>query len=93
MLISDIAPGHALDEAERRPPDARQPQHAPTMSFRLQGQTKIMEETTANLMMAIGLAMIFVYMVLAAQFESFLQPIVIMLVLPLRCHSRCSRCG
>ena len=53
------------------------------MSFRLQGQTKIMDETTANLMMAIGLAMIFVYMVLASQFESFLQPIVIMLVLPI----------
>ena len=33
--------------------------------------------------MAIGLAMIFVYMVLASQFESFVQPIVIMLVLPI----------
>ena len=55
----------------------------PTMSFRLQGQSKILDETTANLIMAIGLAMIFVYMVLAAQFESFLQPIVIMLVLPI----------
>ena len=55
----------------------------PTMSFRLQGQSKILDETTANLIMAIGLAMIFVYMVLAAQFESFLQPIVIMLVMPI----------
>ena len=55
----------------------------PDMSFRLNGQTKILDETTTNLIMAIGLAMIFVYMVLAAQFESFVQPIVIMLVLPL----------
>ena len=53
------------------------------MSFRLQGQSKILDETTANLIMAISLAMIFVYMVLASQFESFLQPIVIMLVLPI----------
>ncbi len=84
MLIADIAPGHALDEASN---DVRRMLASlnmpPTMSFRLQGQTKIMEETTANLMMAIGLAMIFVYMVLAAQFESFLQPVVIMLVLPI----------
>ena len=55
----------------------------PDMSFRLQGQSKILDETTTNLIMAIGLAMIFVYMVLAAQFESFIQPIVIMLVLPI----------
>ena len=55
----------------------------PTMSFRLQGQSKILDETTANMIMAISLAMIFVYMVLASQFESFLQPIVIMLVLPI----------
>jgi hypothetical protein len=53
------------------------------MSFRLQGQSKILDETTANLILAISLAMIFVYMVLASQFESFLQPIVIMLVLPI----------
>jgi len=54
-----------------------------TMSFKLQGQSKILDETTANMIMAISLAMIFVYMVLASQFESFLQPVVIMLVLPI----------
>jgi HAE1 family hydrophobic/amphiphilic exporter-1 len=83
-LYADIAAGHALDEgaAEVRrmiaslnlPPD---------MSVKMSGQTKILDETTQNLIMAIGLAMIFVYMVLAAQFESFIQPVVIMLVLPL----------
>jgi HAE1 family hydrophobic/amphiphilic exporter-1 len=83
-FISDVAPGHALDEASS---DVRKMlaglNMPPTMSFRLQGQSKILDETTANLILAISLAMIFVYMVLASQFESFLQPIVIMLVLPI----------
>src|SRR4051812_8012694 len=84
QLNADVAPGHALDEASN---DVRRMlaglNMPPTMSFRLQGQSKILDETTANMIMAIGLAMIFVYMVLASQFESFLQPIVIMLVLPI----------
>jgi len=84
MFIADVAPGHALDEASN---DVRNMlaglNMPPTMSYRLQGQSKILDETTANLIMAISLAMIFVYMVLASQFESFLQPIVIMLVLPI----------
>ena len=49
----------------------------------MQGQTRNLDETTDNLMMAIALASIFVYMVLAAQFESFVQPLIIMAVLPL----------
>ena len=84
QLNADVAPGHALDEASndirKMIADLNMP---PTMSFRLQGQSKILDETTTNLIMAIALAMIFVYMVLAAQFESFVQPIVIMLVLPM----------
>jgi HAE1 family hydrophobic/amphiphilic exporter-1 len=83
-LVSDIAPGHALDEASadvrRLFGDLNLP---PDMSYALSGQTKILDETTRNLIMAITLAMIFVYMVLAAQFESFVQPVVIMLALPL----------
>jgi hydrophobic/amphiphilic exporter-1 (mainly G- bacteria), HAE1 family len=83
QLTADIAPGHALDEASN---DVRRLfaglNMPPEMTFRLQGQSKILDETTANMIMAIGLAMIFVYMVLASQFESFVQPIVIMLALP-----------
>ncbi|HZR24766.1 MAG TPA: efflux RND transporter permease subunit [Vicinamibacterales bacterium] len=84
QLNASVAPGHALDEASndirRIMADIGLP---PTMSYRLQGQSKILDETTTNLILAIALAMIFVYMVLAAQFESFIQPIVIMLVLPI----------
>ena len=50
---------------ERRPEMLAGLNMPPTMSFKLQGQSKILDETTANLIMAIGLAMIFVYMVLA----------------------------
>jgi hydrophobic/amphiphilic exporter-1 (mainly G- bacteria), HAE1 family len=84
MLNASVAAGHALDEASNDIRRVMASLNLPsTMSFRLQGQSKILDETTTNLVLAIGLAMIFVYMVLAAQFESFLQPIVIMLVLPI----------
>jgi HAE1 family hydrophobic/amphiphilic exporter-1 len=81
---ADVAPGHALDEASNDVrtliSDVRMP---PGYGARMQGQTRNLDETTDNLIMAIALASIFVYMVLAAQFESFIQPIVIMVVLPL----------
>jgi HAE1 family hydrophobic/amphiphilic exporter-1 len=84
MLTADIAPGHALDGASNDVRKMLAGLNLPTtMSWKLQGQAKILDETTANLILAIGLAMIFVYMVLASQFESFLQPVVIMLVLPI----------
>jgi HAE1 family hydrophobic/amphiphilic exporter-1 len=44
---------------------------------------KVLEETTANMLLAIGLATIFMYMVLAAQFESLVHPFIILLTLPL----------
>jgi HAE1 family hydrophobic/amphiphilic exporter-1 len=47
------------------------------------GQVKILEETTANMILAMALASIFMYMVLAAQFESLVHPFIILLTLPL----------
>jgi hydrophobe/amphiphile efflux-1 (HAE1) family protein len=81
---ADTAPGHALDEASSDVRKLIADLHMPPgYGARLQGQTRNLEETTANLVMAIALASVFVYMVLAAQFESFVQPIIIMAVLPL----------
>jgi HAE1 family hydrophobic/amphiphilic exporter-1 len=82
-LQADLAAGHALDEASGDVRRLIQEMHLPPgYSGRLAGQTQILDETTANLLMALALASIFVYIVLAAQFESFVQPVVIMLVLP-----------
>ena len=80
----DVAPGHALDEASADVRALIASLHMPPgYGARLQGQTQNLDETTTNLIMAIALASVFVYMVLAAQFESFVQPIIIMTVLPL----------
>jgi HAE1 family hydrophobic/amphiphilic exporter-1 len=51
--------------------------------YRFLGSVKQLDETTRNLIIAFLLASIFMYMVLAAQFDSFLHPLTIMLSLPL----------
>ncbi|MGE5813710.1 MAG: efflux RND transporter permease subunit [Acidobacteriota bacterium] len=84
MFMADMKPGYALDQASNEVRAAVKQLNLPAgYGARYGGQTKILDETTTNLILAIGLASIFMYMVLAAQFESFLQPIVIMLALPL----------
>ncbi|HEY3120544.1 MAG TPA: efflux RND transporter permease subunit [Vicinamibacteria bacterium] len=55
----------------------------PGYGYRFLGSVKVLDETTRNLIIAFLLASIFMYMVLAAQFDSFLHPLTIMLSLPL----------
>lgn len=78
------APDFPLDQAARVVGDEiKKVGMPPDYSFRFLGTVKILEETTTNLIIAFLLASIFMYMVLAAQFESFLHPFTIMLSLPL----------
>ena len=49
----------------------------------LGGQSKDLKETVGYFMETLFLAIVFIYLVLASQFESFLQPLAIMLSLPL----------
>jgi len=55
----------------------------PGFSFDVGGDTKEQGDASAALLGAMGLAMAFIYIVLASQFGSFLQPIAIMASLPL----------
>ena len=55
----------------------------PGFSFDVGGQTQQQNEAFAGMLGAMALAVIFIYIVLASQFGSFLQPIAIMASLPL----------
>jgi HAE1 family hydrophobic/amphiphilic exporter-1 len=54
----------------------------PDMSFRTVGMSDAMEDSFKNIVFALILAVIMVYMILAAQFESFVHPFTIMFSLP-----------
>jgi HAE1 family hydrophobic/amphiphilic exporter-1 len=83
-IMGNIAPGYALKEGadivQRTIDEMNLP---PGYRMIFSGQVKILEETTANMVLAIGLASIFMYMILAAQFESLVHPFIILLTLPL----------
>ncbi len=55
----------------------------PGYGFQFSGSTKNMEESFRYALQALALAVIFIYMILASQFKSFLQPLALMTSLPL----------
>jgi len=83
-IYGNVAPGYNLDRAAADTLAAVDRVGLPLgYGLVFSGQVKILEETTTNMILAIGLASIFMYMVLAAQFESLVHPFIIMLALPL----------
>jgi hydrophobic/amphiphilic exporter-1 (mainly G- bacteria), HAE1 family len=83
-IYGNVAPGHALGAAAAA---TQTTLHGlgmpPGYRAMFSGQVRILEETTTNMILAFGLASIFMYMVLAAQFESLVHPFIILLTLPL----------
>ncbi|HTD85087.1 MAG TPA: efflux RND transporter permease subunit, partial [Candidatus Binatia bacterium] len=83
-VYANVATGYPLDLAAAHTVQSIKEVGLPAgYSYLFSGQVKVLEETTWNLLLAMLLASIFMYMVLAAQFESFTYPFIIMLTLPL----------
>jgi HAE1 family hydrophobic/amphiphilic exporter-1 len=83
-IYGNVANGYSLAEAAQSARAAiARAELPPGFGVRFSGQVQILEETTRNMILAISLASIFMYMVLAAQFESLVHPFIILTTLPL----------
>lgn len=72
--------GQGIEEMDRIAKKVLNPNN---FSTALSGQSKDFVESTSSLLFAFVLALILIYLVLAAQFESFRDPLTIMLTVPL----------
>jgi outer membrane protein TolC len=78
--LHDRALGDVTADIQRVIRDMRIP---PTFQVGLMGDVELMQDTANGMLLAMLLAVAFIYIVLASQFESFTEPLIIMLSLPL----------
>jgi len=82
-LSAALGEGYALGDALAFLEDAARQTLPSEAKIGFAGQSKTFKDTEAGIGMVLGLALLIVFLVLAAQFESFIHPIVIMLTVPL----------
>lgn len=76
-----LAPGYSLGEALTFMEQSLK-EIAPDAMFDYAGQSREFKESSNTLQVTFALALIFIFLVLAAQFESFKNPLIIMLAVP-----------
>ncbi len=83
IISANIAPGYTLGEALAFMDQAAKETLPETARTTLDGQSREFGESGQTLAITFALALIVIYLVLAAQFESFIAPFIIMLTVPL----------
>ncbi|MDS4030886.1 MAG: efflux RND transporter permease subunit [Candidatus Contendobacter sp.] len=83
VISANITPGYTLGEALNFMDKTADEVLGESAQTALDGQSREFRESGATLYVTFVLALIFIYLVLAAQFESFVSPFVIMLTVPL----------
>lgn len=82
-VTANLAPGYSLGEALAFMEEAAERTLPSTSSIGYDGQSLEFFESGASLYLTFGLALLFIFLILAAQFESFIDPAIIMLTVPL----------
>lgn len=78
-LAKGVSLGEGITEMERIAKEVLDP----SFTTALDGTSKEFRESSSSLYFAFGLALLLIYLILAAQFESFVDPIIILLTVPL----------
>jgi len=82
-ISSDLAPNGKIDDAINEINKISSQLLDPnTTILEYIGEIKQMSEANSNMLITFGFALIFIYLVLAAQFESFVDPLLILLAVP-----------
>ncbi|MCU0967536.1 MAG: efflux RND transporter permease subunit [Rubrivivax sp.] len=82
-ITASLAPGYALGDALRFMDDAASRVLPPGYATELNGVSREFRAASGALGIVFVLALLFIFLVLAAQFESFVDPLVILLSVPL----------
>ena len=82
-IEANLAPGYAVKDAIEFMKDASKRVLPPTVQNDLSGQSREFRDSSGSIYLTFVLALAFIYLVLSAQFESFIDPFVIMLTVPL----------
>lgn len=82
-LTASLAQGASLGEALAVVERVAQKHMGPGWTLDYNGQTREFKKSSSALVVTFGLALVFIFLVLSAQFESFLDPTIILLTVPL----------
>lgn len=82
-ISGTLAPGYALGEALTAMDATAKRVLPPTMQTDLNGQSREFRSSSGGIYLTFLLSLAFIYLVLSAQFESFVDPLVILLSVPL----------
>src|SRR5690606_15704159 len=83
IITASLADGYDLGSAIRYRQEIAAETLPPEAKLGFAGQSKEFLETSGGIMITFALALLIVFLVLAAQFESFVHPCIIMLTVPL----------
>lgn len=82
-VSAGLAPGKSISDGIEAMDEIRAKVLDDTFTTDLGGESRDFQESSSNTLFAFGLALLLIYLILAAQFESFIDPFIIILTVPM----------